>query len=153
MPYPPYDPNRPQFGPQGMPPTPGGPPMPPMPGGTPPGGNPADGPFGLSPDDPRVKIMMMQMQQAGYAPEQNNLGRQMKMADELRGTAGPQARSSGGVTTAAHPLEFVSTLANRAVGMNKAADTEARELDLQRRRLQSMSDFMRPQTPIAPGME
>lgn len=84
--------------------------------------------------------MLATMGQVPFGAEEKALDRQAKIAEELRTTAGPEMRGSAGrgFQTAANPLEFAATLAQRGAGVMKGKDVERQQAVLTDRRLQRL---------------
>jgi hypothetical protein len=84
----------------------------------------------------------MVLGQSAFGPEERNLDRQMKMADELRGTRMPGMRSAGNVTRAAHPLEFASAAFDRVGGQIMGDRTMEAQQKMFEKRMQKLRDDM-----------
>lgn len=85
----------------------------------------------LSPEEQEA---FMQAMFADYEGESGELEQQRSMAEELRGTPGAEARSYGGIYTAANPLEHLSSGIDRYRGVREgqAAQTAAGGITEQR---------------------
>jgi hypothetical protein len=70
------------------------------------------------------------MEMGAMQPQQDAITQQRAMAQQLRGNAGtPGMRDSGKMVHAAHPLEFLSQMANTGVGIYK--DQQANQMQTQ----------------------
>lgn len=79
---------------------------------------------------------------AGMQPEEARIKRQRALADQLRqGAAMPQAREARGQTVAAHPLEFLSSLANAGASAYKTSQADEAEKTYGENRLKALMDF------------
>lgn len=79
---------------------------------------------------------------AGLQPEEARIKRQRALADQLRqGAAMPQAREARGQTVAAHPLEFLSSLAHAGGAAYKTSQADDAEKTYGENRLKALMDF------------
>lgn len=107
-------------------------------------------------NDPDVLNYLLQ--QGGLNAQAGDADRKMMMAQQLRGmTAAPQGRQSGGIYTAANPLEHVASAVGQGLAGRQQMQAQQSMTDIGQQRQQMMEALARklqtgaPAAPPAPS--